>query len=111
METPRPRFQLSLRTVLVTLLVGLLLATVGAIGGLAFVTRGESLGEQLAERLRYQQGLAWLSYSDHQTGRFVGAWRRADGTIILNRSSPDVDGGRPSEVVIGLDGRRVPYER
>jgi adenylate cyclase len=153
--------RVSLRVLLLTLLVGLLLVTVGSIAGLAFVNqrqsieelaerhfaavsaatarevrgllapartvleesrtraqRGllavddpEALGDQLVERLRYERGIAWLSYSDQATGRFVGAWRRGDGAIVLNRSAPDVDGGRPTEVVVGPDGRRTPFER
>ncbi len=152
---------MSLRVLLLTLLVGLLLLTVSSIAGVAYVNQRQSvqelaerhfavvstatarevravlapastvlqelrtgarrgllatedpaiLGEHLAERLRYERGIAWLSYSDQATGRFVGAWRRPDGTIILNRSSPDVDDGRPTEVIVELDGRHTPFER
>src|SRR5918999_4156657 len=105
--------RVSLRVLLLTLLVGLLLVTVGSIAGLAFANqrqsieelaerhfaavstatarevrgllapartvleesrtraqRGllavddpEALGDQLVERLRYERGIAWLSYS------------------------------------------------
>jgi adenylate cyclase len=71
----------------------------------------EDLSEYLVGRLRRAQSVGWLSYSDQATGRFVGAWRRQDGTIILNRSHPDVDGGRPFEVEVTPDGRRIPFHR
>jgi hypothetical protein len=75
------------------------------------VDQPDRLGDFLVERLRYRKNLAWLSYSDDATGRFVGAWRDQDGTIILNQSSPDTDGGRPFEAVVAADGRRTPIER
>ena len=152
----RGRWQVSLRVTLVTLLVGLLLATVSSIAVVEFVTTSRSIQELesrffsmlsiavngrvqtylepaipvleeartraqygrlavddedelaafLVDRLRYQKNLSWLSYSDEATGRFVGAWRDADGTIVLNQSSPAVDGGRPLEAVVGVDGGR-----
>ncbi len=71
----------------------------------------EELSEYLVGRLRRAQSVGWLSYSDEATGRFVGVWRRADGAIILNRSRPDVDEGRPFEVEVTPDGRRIPFYR
>jgi adenylate cyclase len=79
--------------------------------GLLPVDDPDRLAELLVERLRYRENLAWLSYSDDATGRFVGAWRRPDGAIVLNRSSPDVDGGRPFEEVVDADGTRSPIRR
>ena len=155
------RRRVSLRVAILTLLVSVLLSTVASIGGVAFVStrnaigdlearhfalistaatreveslleparsillesrtqahRGllpvgdpEGLGNLLAERLRYRANLAWLSYSDDATGRFVGAWRRPDGAIIINQSAPDVDGGRPFEQIIDVDGARTPFQR
>ena len=155
------RRRLSLRTTLLSLLVGLLVVTMGSLAGLfdvnssrsvaelearyfrtislaiggevaafldpalpileelnARAQRGrlpvddlDALGEELVERLRYQKPLAWLSYGEQATGRFVGAWRRSDGAIVLNRSAPEVDGGRPVEVEVTEDGRRVPFYR
>jgi adenylate cyclase len=155
------RWQVSLRVTLVTLLVGLLLATVSSIAVVEFVTTSRSIQELesrffsmlsiavngrvqtylepaipvleeartraqygrlvvddvdelaafLVDRLRYQKNLSWLSYSDNATGRFVGAWRDADGTIVLNQSSPAVDDGRPVEAVVGADGDRRPLYR
>jgi adenylate cyclase len=75
------------------------------------VDEPDRLGDFLVERLRYRKNLAWLSYSDDASGRFVGAWRDQNGSIILNQSSPDRDGGRPFEVVVGADGSRTPIER
>jgi adenylate cyclase len=71
----------------------------------------EELSEYLVGRLRRSQSVGWLSFSDQATGRFVGAWRRPDGAIILNRSRPDQDGGRPFEVEVTPDGRRIPFYR
>src|SRR5215207_5853698 len=68
------------------------------------VDEPDAVADYVIGRLRRAPTVGWLSCSDHQTGRFVGAWRRADGAIILNRSSPDVDGGRPTEVVVAPDG-------
>jgi hypothetical protein len=71
----------------------------------------DELGERLVERLRVERHLAWLSYADAGTGGFVGAWRRDDGAIVLNLSTPDRDGGRPSELVVDSGGRRTPFDR
>lgn len=71
----------------------------------------DALGEYFVERLRFQPALAWLSYSDDATGRFVGAWRREDGAIILNQSAPDVDEGQPREAEVLPTGQRVPFFR
>lgn len=71
----------------------------------------EELSEYLVGRLRRAQSVGWLSYSDQATGRFVGAWRREDGAIVLNRSRPDQDGGKPFEVEVTPDGRRIPFYR
>ena len=65
----------------------------------------EELVRYLADRLRYNPGLAWVSYSYEKDGRFVGAWRQLDGTIVLNTSHPDEAGGRPVERVIQPDGK------
>ncbi|MGH7213634.1 MAG: adenylate/guanylate cyclase domain-containing protein [Tepidisphaeraceae bacterium] len=66
----------------------------------------DSLGERLAERLRYEQRLTWLSYGDAE-GRFTGARRGPEGDIILNRSWPAPDGtGRLLEQRIHPDGTR-----
>ncbi len=48
----------------------------------------EILGDYLAERLRYQRNLAWLSYSSEATGRFVGAWRCSAQTTLINFGAP-----------------------
>src|SRR6185295_14986620 len=64
---------------------------------------GIALGRQFGERLRQQQQLAWLSYGDAARDRFVGATRRPDGSILINRSEPHVNGGVPVETEIGAD--------
>ncbi|MFN8633566.1 MAG: adenylate/guanylate cyclase domain-containing protein [Chloroflexota bacterium] len=71
----------------------------------------EELSEYLVGRLRRSRSVGWLSFSHQATGQFVGAWRRPDGAIVLNRSRPDVDGGKPFEVEVTPDGRRVPFYR
>ena len=160
MWTAPPR-RLSLRLTLVSLLVGLLLATVISLATLAQLSisgivadmearsfgisalaigaqvnayvepatpvldelveqvgRGQpsvedadGLANFLIGRLRRASTVGWLSFSSQSDGRFIGVWRRADGTIILNHSAPNVDGGRPSEVEIAADGRRIPFQR
>jgi adenylate cyclase len=79
-------------------------------GGL-HVDDPDELSDYLVSRLRRSPTVGWLSYSDQATGRFVGAWRRDDGAIILNRSTPDVDGGRPTEVEVTPAGQRIPFHR
>lgn len=68
--------------------------------------RSDELGDELAALLRYHKELTWLSFADADTGRFVGAQRRPDGTLVLNQSQPGVDDGRPTEVVVNPDGTR-----
>ncbi|MEZ0297277.1 MAG: adenylate/guanylate cyclase domain-containing protein [Candidatus Methylacidiphilales bacterium] len=65
----------------------------------------------LAERLRVERDLAWLSYSDAKSGRYVGVWRRPDGAVVLNISAPDTDGGRPHEHVVMQTGELVLNEK
>lgn len=71
----------------------------------------DDLSAYLVDRLRHQRHTAWFSYGDHDTGRFVGAWRREDGAIMLNRSQPGVDGGRTFEFEVRPDGRLAPFQR
>lgn len=158
--SPHPR-RIPLRVALLTLVVGLLLATVGATFIASAITSSRSvadlesryfqatseaisgrvraylepaistlfdaqgqatdgrfstsdvddLGRYVVARLRHLPTLAWFSYSDQDTGRFVGAWRREDGALVLNRSDPGVNGGRPSEWVVKDDGAQVPFQR
>jgi adenylate cyclase len=61
----------------------------------------------LAELLRSEEDLTWLSYSDGQTGRFVGARRGNEGQIIVNQSDPEIDSGRPSEYLFGAGGKTI----
>ena len=75
-----------------------------------------ALGRRFAERLRQQRQLAWISYSDPNGDRFVGATRRADGAIIINHSEATIDGGVPQEAIAAADGtlaaiaeRKKPY--
>lgn len=68
------------------------------------------LGLFLANRLRFEKGLKWLSYSDNETGRFTGA-RREGTEIILNRSDPLVNDGRPFESTVHDDGSLTPIAK
>jgi adenylate cyclase len=73
--------------------------------GLLHVNEPDVLVEQLAERLRYQTALTWLSYGDEQ-GQFAGARRHDDGRIIINRSWLIPGGGKMREDFIDPDGMR-----
>lgn len=81
------------------------------LGGRVSPSDGDDLGRYLVARLRVHVQLAWLSFSDDATGRFVGCWRRDDGEIVLNRSDPAVNGGTPVEHWVRVDGTLVPHER
>lgn len=66
----------------------------------------DALGAQMAERLRYLENFAWISWGAEADGQFVGARRRDDGAIILNRSNPAVADGKPAEWIVHPDGTR-----
>ncbi len=61
----------------------------------------------LAEILRREEDLSWLSYSDARSGRFIGARRREDGSLVINQSNPQAENGKPSEYLLGEDGSRT----
>jgi adenylate cyclase len=65
------------------------------------------LGVALGEILRSHEDLSWLSYSEARTGRFVGARRSEDGSVVINQSDPQVDNGKPSEYLLHVDGSRT----
>ena len=70
------------------------------------VEDSEALAAYFAERLRFQQHLAWISYSDDRSGCFAGAWiDRADP--VVNTSCPGEQGGVPQEFAIAADGTRT----
>ncbi len=68
------------------------------------------LGALFAERIRYIPSVSWMSYSDLASGRFVGVWRSPRGSIVLNRSAPTENAGRPTEMVLNADGSSEPFE-
>ncbi len=68
----------------------------------------KALGFDLAERLRVNPNLAWISYSDAKTGHFVGVWRNGDD-VVLNVSSPGH--GQPVENIVTPEGAEIPYHR
>lgn len=68
-----------------------------------------ALGLNLAERLRVNRNLAWISYSDAVTGHFVGVWRNADNNIIVNIATPGK--GEADEEMVAPDGKETPYHR
>ena len=68
-----------------------------------------ALGFDLAERLRFNRTLAWISYSDAKMGHFVGVWRTNDNAIVLNISTPGH--GEPREEIVAPDGKENPYQR
>jgi adenylate cyclase len=71
----------------------------------------EALAGRLAESLRARPHVAWLSYGEEASGRFVGVWRDENGQVVMNVSSPEIEGGRPREQIVGSDGSRAPYSR
>jgi adenylate cyclase len=66
------------------------------------------LGRRFAERLRQERQLAWISYGESDRDSFVGATRRADGLLIVNRSEGGIEDGQPSEIVELADGSWKP---
>jgi adenylate cyclase len=64
----------------------------------------DPLGIFLAERLRQEESVGWLSFTNSATGAFTGAWRNSEGGIGVNHSDPNLDNGRPKEFLLNLDG-------
>jgi adenylate cyclase len=64
----------------------------------------DQLGIFLAERLRQEETVGWLSFTNSATGAFTGAWRDSEGGIGVNHSEPNLDNGRPKEFLLNLDG-------
>ena len=77
--------------------------------GMLSLKDAQALGLDLAERLRVNKTLAWISYSDANTGRFVGVWRTGNNDVVLNISTPGQ--GQPREVTVATDGTERPYQR
>ncbi|MGO9061915.1 MAG: adenylate/guanylate cyclase domain-containing protein [Candidatus Binataceae bacterium] len=77
--------------------------------GMLSLRDDQAFGFDLAERLRVNRTLAWISYSDVKTGHFVGVWRTAENAIVLNISTPGQ--GEPREEIVAPDGKESPYER
>jgi adenylate cyclase len=77
--------------------------------GMLSLRDDRALGFDIAERLRVNSTLAWISYSDVKTGHFVGVWRNSANEIILNLSTPGQ--GEPREEIIRPDGREISYAR
>ncbi|HKD69854.1 MAG TPA: adenylate/guanylate cyclase domain-containing protein [Candidatus Binataceae bacterium] len=77
--------------------------------GMLSLKDSRALGFDFGERLRVNKTLAWISYSDLKTGHFVGVWRTAGNTIVLNISDPGY--GEPREWIVAPDGKETPYER
>jgi adenylate cyclase len=68
----------------------------------------DRLGIFLAERLRQEESVGWLSFTNSATGAFTSAWRDSEGGIGVNHADPNVDNGRPKEFLLNLDGSRSP---
>ena len=77
--------------------------------GMVNLKDDRALGFDLAERLRVNRTLEWISYSDAQTGHFVGVWRDKDGEIVRNISTPGQGAAR--ETILTVDGRELPFQR
>ncbi len=67
----------------------------------------DRLGIFLAELLRQEENVSWLSFTVSATGAFTGARRDAEGRIGVNHSDPNVDNGRPQEFLLDLNGSRL----
>jgi len=65
------------------------------------------LGVALGEILRSYEDLSWLSYTESRTGRFIGARRTEEGSVVINQSDPQSDNGRPFEYLLHVDGSRT----
>ena len=61
-------------------------------------------GELMVERMRTEGHLGWLGYADRVERSFTGGHRDRAGVLRYNRSTPDVRGGSPIELVIARDG-------
>lgn len=79
--------------------------------GLLPVDDSDAMAEILGQMLRTEPNLSWLSYSDAETGRFMGAWRDEGGAIVLNTSDPRINNGLPQEERLMPDGSRIPMSR
>jgi hypothetical protein len=76
--------------------------------GLINPSDSDRLGIFLAERLRQEENVAWLSFTNSTSGAFTGAWRDSEGAIGVKHSDPNIDNGRPKEFLLNLDGSRSP---
>lgn len=83
--------------------------TLRASRGLLTLGDLRGLGLNLAERLRVNSTLAWISYSDAATGRFVGVWRTPSNRIALNLNAPGP--GHFHEVIVQPDGTTAASSR
>ncbi len=81
-----------------------------ALRGLLPMDEPDRLARYLVERLRYDPNVDWLYYGYQDSGRFVAATRRADGTVILTESAPDVADGRWVSAVVDRSGARTPVD-
>jgi adenylate cyclase len=83
--------------------------TLRARRGMLKLNDDRALGFDLAERLRVNPTLAWISYSDAATGHFVGVWRKQPDDVVLNVSTPGQ--GPAREEIVAADGTTTPYHR
>jgi adenylate cyclase len=75
-----------------------LLAPANETALVAYLARGLGISDELAQ----------LYYGDADSGRFVAVRREDDGTLVVSRSQPDVNGGRRAEARIAPDGTETP---
>lgn len=67
------------------------------------------LGRYLANELRTEPELSWISFGGAEDGRFIGATRR-DGKIIINMSVPRLRGGATTEWELTAAGQMIPVK-
>jgi adenylate cyclase len=66
----------------------------------------DRLGIFLTERLREEENVSRLSFTDSATGAFTSAWRDSEGRIGVKHSDPNIDSDQPKESLLDLDGSR-----
>jgi len=73
------------------------------------LTDTERMTDYLVSEAQASPALTWVSVSSAETGAFLGVTRR-DGTLVLNRSDPGVNGGIAREWELRPDGTWAPLK-
>jgi adenylate cyclase len=73
------------------------------------LTDTERMTDYLVSEAQASPALTWVSVSSAETGAFLGITRR-NGTLVLNRSAPTVNGGIAREWELSADGTWIPLK-